>query len=365
MGDAPLLKDFVDRESVTAIVGAVAVAAGGLDEDTLLELIFDSEWEERALKQRIRHIAVSVRSFLPPDYAEALRIMRDAARTVDGGWMSVWSFNDFVEEYGVDHPDISLPALEQFTKLASSEFAVRPFIVSYPVRMAKQMLAWASHSDPAVRRLASEGYRPRLPWGMGLPELKKDPSPIIPVLEELRRDPSEDVRRSVANNLNDISKDHPDLVVRLLGEWKDGTPETAALIKHALRTLLKQGHPGALELLGFPQEVHVELVAASVDPVVARVGESTVLNLKIRSTADAPQRLMVDYAVIFQNASGTGSRKVYKGAAIDLNGGETFVLERKISLAQRTTRRIIAGPHSVEIQVNGAVLAAVPFDVVA
>ena len=364
MGDAPVLKDFIDRESVTAVVGAVATAAGGLDEEALLERIFDDEWEERALKQRIRHIAVSIRPFLPEDYPEALRIMRDAARTVDGGWMSVWSFNDFVEEYGVGHPDISLPALEQFTRLASSEFAVRPFIVDYPERMAEQMLAWADHPDPAVRRLASEGYRPRLPWGMGLPDLKKDPSPIIPVLEKLRGDPSEDVRRSVANNLNDISKDHPDLVVKLLGEWADGSPEIEATIKHALRTLLKQGHPGALGLLGFRADAQVEVIAAAVDPAVARVGESTVLSLEIRSTSNALQRLMLDHAVIFQNASGTGSRKVYKGAAIDLGGGETFVLERKISLAQRTTRRIIAGPHSVEVQVNGAVLVAVLFDVV-
>ena len=364
MSDAPVLKDFIDRESVAAIVSAVAAAAGGLDEDTILEQIFDDEWEARALKQRIRHIAVSVRSHLPDDYAAALQIMRRAARAVDGGWISLWAFNDFVEEYGVDHPDLSLPALEQFTKFASSEFAVRPFIARYPARMAAQMLAWARDADPRVRRLASEGFRPRLPWGMGLPGLKEDPAPVIPVLEQLRKDPSEDVRRSVANNLNDISKDHPDLVVGLLVEWADESPETDALAKHALRTLLKQGHPGALELLGFRRDPQVDLISAAVDPVVARVGESTMLSIEIRSTTDAPQKLMVDYAVVFQNASGSGSRKVYKGAVVDLGGGETFALSRKISLAQRTTRRIIAGPHSVEAQVNGGVLAAVSFDVV-
>ena len=330
----------------------------------MLEDIFDCDWEERALKQRIRHIAVSIRSFLPDDYAAALRIMREAARSVDGGWMSVWSFNDFVEEYGVDQPDLSLPALEQFTKLASAEFAVRPFIIRYPERMADQMLTWAHDADPLVRRLASEGFRPRLPWGVGIPELKRDPSPIIPVLELLKSDPSEDVRRSVANNLNDISKDHADVVVRLLGEWADGSPEIEGVTKHALRTLLKQGHPGALELLGFHGDVSVDVVGAAIDPAVVRVGDSTVLSAEIRSTGDAPEKLMVDYAVNFQNVSGTGSRKVYKGVVVDLGGGELFVLKRKISLAQRTTRRIIAGPHSVEIQVNGVVHAVVPFDVI-
>jgi 3-methyladenine DNA glycosylase AlkC len=364
MSDAPLLKDFVDRESVAAVVAAVAEAAGGLDQEALLERIFDDGWEERALKQRIRHIAVSVRSFLPDDYAAALRIMQQAARAVDAGWMSVWSFNDFVEEYGVEHPDLSLPALEQFTKLASSEFAVRPFIIRYPQRMAEQMLTWSRDADPHVRRLASEGFRPRLPWGIGLPDLKRDPTPIIPVLEQLKKDPSEVVRRSVANNLNDISKDHPDLVVRLLSEWADGSLEIEATTRHALRTLLKQGHPGALQLLGFPTYSHVEVIAAAVDPVVVRVGESTVLCVEIRSTTDAGQKLMVDYAVNFQTASATSSRKVYKGVVVDLSGGEAFVLKRKISLAQRTTRRVIAGPHLVEVQVNGVVVVGVPFDVV-
>ena len=120
----PVLKDFIDRESVEAVVAAVAAAGGGLDEADVLDRIFDDEWEERALKQRIRHIAVSIRSYLPSEFAAALRIMREAARTVDTGWMSVWAFNDFVEEFGVEYPDLSLPALEQFTKLASAEFAV-------------------------------------------------------------------------------------------------------------------------------------------------------------------------------------------------------------------------------------------------
>ena len=156
MSDAPVLKDFIDRESVEAIVAAVAAAGGGLDEADVLDHIFDDEWEERALKQRIRHIAVSIRSYLPSEFAAALRIMREAAQTVDTGWMSVWAFNDFVEEFGVEYPDLSLPALEQFTKLASAEFAVRPFIIRYPERLAAQMLTWARDPDPGVRRLASE-----------------------------------------------------------------------------------------------------------------------------------------------------------------------------------------------------------------
>ncbi|MDJ0924112.1 MAG: DNA alkylation repair protein [Acidimicrobiia bacterium] len=363
MGDAPLLKDFIDRESVAAVARAVSTAAGGLNEDEVVGQVLDDEWEDRALKQRIRHIAVTVRAFLPEDYGQALTIMRAAAQVVDAGWMSVWAFNDFVEEYGVDQPDLSLPALEQFTKLASAEFAVRPFIARYPDRMAAQMLEWARDEDPLVRRLASEGFRPRLPWGMGLPALKQDPSPILPVLAELRQDPSEDVRRSVANNLNDISKDHPELVVDLLAVWGDGTPEMEALTKHALRTLLKKGHPGALQLLGFgAADVNVDEVV--VTPAQGRIGEHVTLEFTVTSTAADTQLLMVDYAVVFQNVSGTGSRKVFKGTVADLGAGESLKLRRKMSLAQQTTRRIIPGPHSVDVQVNGAVLASAQFDVV-
>ena len=363
MGDAPLLKDFIDREAVTAVADAVAGVADSVGADDIVAAVLDDSWDDRALKQRIRHVAVTVRSFLPADYLEALPIMRKAARDVESGWVG-WVFNDFVEEYGVDHPDSSLPALEQFTKLASAEFAVRPFIQRYPERMAVQMLEWAANPDALVRRLATEGFRPRLPWGMGLPAVKQDPAPVIPVLELLRHDPSEDVRRSVANNLNDISKDHPELVVDLLGNWADDTPEMAALTKHALRTLLKQGHTGAMALLGFSATPEVRLAAVTIDPSVAPVGGHVHVEFAIESTAATPQLVMVDYAVTYQNASGTGSRKVFKGKVAELDRGESLVMKRKVSLQPMTTRRIFPGPHEVEIQVNGVVLGKAQFDVV-
>ena len=363
MADAPLLKDFVDRDSVVAIAEAVASVAPGVNPSRIVTAVFDDDWEERALKQRIRHIAVSVRAYLPDDYPSALAIMRQAAEQVETGWMSIWAFNDFVEEYGVEDPDLSLPALEQFTKLASAEFAVRPFIKQYPERMADQMLQWARHADPLVRRLASEGFRPRLPWGMGIAALKADPTPILPVLELLRNDPSEDVRRSVANNLNDISKDHPDVVVSLLREWGGDTPEAEALRTHALRTLLKQGNPDALLVLGFSASPGVTVTDVAIDPAAAPVGGSVFLEFTVVSTADRLQPVMIDYAVTFQNKSGTGSRKVFKGVVTELDGRDSTTLRRKINLAPQTTRQIFPGPHGVEIQVNGAVLAGARFDV--
>lgn len=365
MAETPLLKDFIDRKAVAAVAESVAAAAPDVDADDIVDSVFDAAWDERALKQRIRHIAISIRAQLPEDYPEALAIMRRAGATVDtdGGWMSVWAFNDFVEEFGVGDPDISLPALEQFTKLASAEFAVRPFIKRYPKRMAEQMLSWAHNGDAAVRRLASEGYRPRLPWGMGIPALKEDPAPIVPILEVLRSDPSEVVRRSVANNLNDISRDHPDLVVNLLATWADDSAEGVALTKHALRTLVKQGNPAALELIGFSPDPQVELLRLEVTPSPAAVGAATFLDLELRSLAEEVQNLLIDFAVVYQTVSGATSRKVFKGITAMAEPGQVIGMRRKISLAQRTTRRIFPGPHAVEVQVNGVPLGAVPFDV--
>lgn len=364
MADAPLLKDMVDPKSVAEIATAIASASPGFDEQAFVAEVFDSEWAERALKQRVRHIAVVARTSLGGDYAAALGVMREAARHLPSAGLAVWCLNEFVEEFGLDDPDRSLPALEQFTKIASAEFAVRPFINRYPEMMADQMLTWAHDDDPHVRRLATEGFRPRLPWGMGLPAVKKDPSPVLSVLEQLRDDPSETVRRSVANNLNDISKEHPELVVAILSRWGADTAEAEALRKHALRTLLKKGHNGALELLGFSKDAAVAVTQMGVVPATAAVGEHVFVEFCVTSTADRSQQVMVDYAVVFQNASGTGSRKVFKGKVEELGAGESIVMRRKVSLRQMTTRRIRPGLHSAEVQVNGVVLAVADFDVV-
>lgn len=361
--DRLLLKDLIDEPSVRALVTAVAAVQPGTPIETVVAEVFDDEWFKRELKQRIRHVAVMLYRHLPADYPTAIAVLRAAATQVEELGFSAMVFNDFVEEYGVDDPDTSLPALEQFTTLVSAEFAVRPFINRYPDRLFGQLLAWAGSDDWRVRRLASEGSRPRLPWGRGLPSLKQDPSPLLPILGALRTDPSEDVRRSVANSLNDISKDHPEFVVEVLSAWQDGSTEFAALTKHALRTLLKQGHPGALELLGFSPDPEVEVRAIQVEPASTPIGGAVQLHFEVHSTGRQAQQLMIDYTVIFQNASGTGSRKVFKGKVIELVPGDYLEMRRKISLQPLSTRSIFPGIHSVEVQVNGTVLDRVEFEV--
>jgi 3-methyladenine DNA glycosylase AlkC len=358
-----LLKDLIDVPSVTALAAAVATVQPDAEAGAIVEQVFDGEWPDRELKQRTRHIAIVLHGSLPPDYTEALAVLRRAATGVGELGFTAMAFNDFVEAYGVEYPDVSLAALEQFTTLVSAEFAVRPFIERYPDLLFAQLLTWTRHEDWRVRRLATEGSRPRLPWGMGLRPLQDDPAPILPVLTVLRSDPSEDVRRSVANSLNDISKDHPDVVVQVLTSWQDGSSETDTLTKHALRTLLKKGHPGALGLLGFSSEPDVAIREAKVEPASTSIGGSVQLTFEVVGTGPGPQRLMIDFAVEFQNVSGTGSRKVFKGTVMELAGGDHVAMRRKISLRPMSTRAILAGPHFVEIQVNGRVLERLGFTV--
>lgn len=362
-GDPPLLKDMIDDEAVAAL-GAAVRSVHPFDEGAFMGAVFDEDWDSRALKQRVRHVATVFHDLLPEPYPEALGVLREAADGMRSAGMAAWALCDFVEVYGLDHPELSLPALEQFTTVISAEFAVRPFIARYPERMMRQHHDWASHADPAVRRLASEGARPRLPWGMALRDLQADPAPLVPILESLRADPSADVRRSVANNLNDISRDHPDLVVSLLTSWQDDSPEMAELTKHALRSLLKQGHPEALALLGFTADAEFEVTALAVDPTLVPVGGATSLKFELRPTAEGRHAFMVDYAITYQNYSQTGSRKVFKGTTAERGRGEPLEMHRRISLASRSTRTIYPGRHRVEVLVNGSSAGTVEFEVV-
>ena len=222
----------------------------------------------------------------------------------------------------------------------------------------------AEDDDWRVRRLASEGCRPRLPWGMALKPLQEDPSPILPILAALRLDESEDVRRSVANNLNDIAKDHPDVVVSVLTDWQDGTRETAALTKHALRTLLKRGDPDALRLIGQDPDAPSAVTGFHVDPPAPGIGEKGRFHLTVASEAATRQSFRVDLVVGFLKANGSHSPKVFTVKTIELDPGESTELSRLVTFQQLSTRRVYAGLHTAAVQVNGKERASISFEVI-
>ena len=362
-GERFLLKDFFNRETIGIIADAVVAAYPEFDRRRFHRAVFDEEWQTRELKQRMRHVADALRANLPDDYETALSILVEAApHTAEAGFAAM-VMSDYVEAYGVDHFEASVAALAVFTRTVSAEFAVRPFLARYPQRMLAQMSEWAASDDPALRRLASEGTRPRLPWGMALKQYQADPTPLVPLLETLRHDPSEDVRRSVANNLNDIAKDHPDLVVATLGRWQDETPEVADITRHALRVLIKKGHRGALGLLGFRPDPDVVVEDLTVEPATVQIGDKARVAFSIRSVGDHPQPIVVDGVVHFARPRAR-STKIYKWKTTELDPGEQLVMSRSVSLQHMSTRTIHPGTHEVEVQVNGTRLAGVTFEVV-
>jgi len=360
------LKDTLfNAEIVLPFASAIQTVYPEFDIDSFNRSVFDDGWDDLALMDRMRHVAAVLHDHLPEDYRTALKILVDAAPHLPQAGFICLVPTDFVAQFGLDDPDASLPALEVFTKLGSAEFAIRPFIDKYPDRVMAQMLAWADHPHEGVRRTASEGCRPRLPWGMRLKALMGDPSPILPILEKLKHDSSESVRRSVANNLNDISKDNPAVVIDLLRRWNADDPDDEpiqAITRHALRTLVKAGDKDALELLGFPADPQIIVRDVQVTPEAIALGEKVTLTFEIESTGSEPQDLMIDYVVHHMKANGEQTPKVFKLKQVTIQPGEVICVERRHGIKPITTRVYYPGRHSIQPQVNGVAYERVDFE---
>jgi 3-methyladenine DNA glycosylase AlkC len=357
-----LLKDMFNRQFVDALVAAIQREYPAFDREAFSERVFDAGWKARELKQRMRHITMRMHDSLPANYHAALDILQRALPSLSGYGFEKMVFPDYVEAFGLDDWEASIAALEKFTQRISAEFAIRSFINRQQDRTMAQMYDWAEHDHPGVRRLASEGCRPRLPWGMHLPALKADPAPILPILEQLKQDESESVRRSVANNLNDISKDHPDVVINVLRRWQAHDTEPIRWItSHALRTLLKQGHPEALDLLGYLGDPAIDLRDLTVEPEVVPLGGMVTFSFEIQSLSDQSQDLMIDFVAHLIKANGKPSPKVFKLTKKTLKAGQAVQITKSFSFKAITTRRYYPGEQAIEPKINGKSFGRVTF----
>lgn len=348
---AELLKHRYSKAYVERLAAALAEADPRIDASAFVRAVLGRGWSGLELKQRMRRIAECLHAHVPGDYRAQLATLRRAAPGF-GGFEGMF-FPDFVERYGLDDFDASVEALAELTRYSSSEFAVRPFIVRYGDRMLRVLARWARHENEHVRRLASEGSRPRLPWGMRLPRFVADPAPVLAILERLKDDPSEYVRRSVANNLNDIAKDHPDAVLAVAWRWLGRSPHTDALVKHACRTLLKRGDPRALRMFGHHDGVAVEVRGFRLGAARIAIGDDLAFAFALRLKQDQPAKLRIEYAVDFVKANGGTSRKVFKLAERRLEPGATLRFARRHRFRDFTTRKHYPGTHRVAIVVNG------------
>ncbi len=329
------------------------------------------------LKQRSNAIRDTLVDYLPEDFQTATDILVNSLAPEDRdesvnfgsasegvhGWM-IQPMADFLALRGLDHPEVAMPALAEMTKRFTAEFAVRPFLDADPDGAMAWFQNWAVDPNMHVRRLASEGCRPRLPWGMKLHAFVADPSPLLPVLTTLRDDPEEYVRRSVANNLNDIAKDHPDLVAKVAKDWMKGASnDRQRLVKHACRSLIKDGHVGALDALGYGP-ASVELEEFKVATPKLYFGEALSFEATIVSTAAHSQDLIVDFVVHHVKADGSRTPKVFKLKIATIGAGKTLKISKRHPIKPITTRVYYGGQHRVELQVNGAVLGGAEFDLI-
>lgn len=356
------LKSMFAAQYVVDLATAIQAIYPQFDAVTLPACVFDNNWEQRELKARMRHITLCLHDFLPVDFRAALGILRRAAPQMGAYGFQNLVFSDYVEVYGLDDWDAAMRALEQFTQMISAEFAIRPFIVRYPERTLARMLEWARSDNVHLRRLASEGCRPRLPWGIALNALKADPAPILPILEQLKCDKAETVRRSVSNNLNDISKDNPDVVIDVLRRWQAyETREMRWITEHALRGLIKAGSPEALELLGYPQNPSIVVSDITVTPQRIPLGSKVMLSFTIESTSDQTQNLMIDFVVYLLRANGKHTPKVFKLAKRAIQPGEIIQLQKSIGFQPVTVRKYYPGDHYVAPKINGTEYERVTF----
>lgn len=326
------------------------------------------------LKPRVLHVARALGEALPADFPTAASAIEAALRPIapdapladlvasdDGlaGW-GIWPLTEFVATHGLPHCDRALACLRELTQRWTAEYAVRPFLVEHEARTLATLRDWLGDASHHVRRLCSEGSRPRLPWGMQLVRFVADPSPTLPILRALQDDPSEYVRRSVANHLNDIAKDHPQVVAAWLREHlPDASKERAALLRHASRTLVKRGDRAVLAAFGVDR-AFVGDVAFAVAPKQVRIGAHVELQCTLRSRAKSAQRLVLDYTVVHEERAASGG-KVWKGWTLELGGGEERTLTKRHSLRVVTTRRLVPGRHRVELRINGRAAGAAEF----
>jgi 3-methyladenine DNA glycosylase AlkC len=340
-----------------------------IDVTRFLEVV-EPDYESLGYGERARRIVEGLEAVLPNEVPRAFDILVAALgpEPVDEEGLSgfdgfyVVPLTMYVSRHGLDHLEKSLSALYEMTKRFSAESEIRPFLERYPERTLEFLRELSADSSPYARRLASEGTRPRLPLASRLKAFIENPSPVIDILDLLVCDPTELVRRSVANNLNDISKDNPEVAVATLARWRKEFPgaSTERIIRHAARTLIKSDHPGALGLLGFHEpKLRVERWEAA--PLRVRLGETLTFSLTLRSEETHDQRLAMNYVIHFVKSRGSRSRKVFRLPDKVLPAEGTLSIERRHVFRDYRNQRFYSGEHQIDIVVNGRVVVTEAF----
>jgi 3-methyladenine DNA glycosylase AlkC len=366
------LKNKFGPEIPARIAGMIASVHPDFDPEAFLATALDG-YAALDLTPRGRQIATALRRHLPDSYPAAVDILLASLgpklETTERFGMAPFLYLPhvlFVAEYGLDHFEPSLHAQYELTQRFSAEFSIRAYLERYPDATLDRLRAWTRDPSPHVRRLVSEGTRPRLPWAPRLRAFQRDPSPVLDLLERLKDDPELYVRRSVANNLNDIGKDHPDLLADVARRWMAGASEERQwIVRHALRSAVKRGEAGALDVLGFAGRPDVSVRSISITPSRPRIGDRVTVAFELVGAGSTTQSVLVDFRIHFVKANGKTSPKVFKLTSADLSPGDSLPLAKSISLADLSTRRHYPGIHQVDLLINGAAIPLGQFELIA
>jgi 3-methyladenine DNA glycosylase AlkC len=367
------LKNLFGPEMVHRAASAIAAVYDDFDVDGFAAVALDG-FESLELTPRCRQIAAAMADFLPNDREQAINILIDSLGPelrncdpseapptddpdVDDNPMSGFFYlphGYFLADNGGDHFDAVMRANYEITKRATSEFSIRTPLRDHTAATVEVLAEWALDANVHVRRCVSEGTRPRLPWSFRLRCFQEDPAPVLQLLDLLKDDPVEYVRRSVANNLNDIAKDHPEVVVEVARRWwADGDRNRRRLVRHALRTLVKAGDPDALGVLGFSADSPAGVGDVTIEPGSVAIGGKVRIQATIENPSDRSCSALVDLRVHFVKTNGSTNPKVFKGSELNLEAGGSAVVSKTVSVAQHTTRTHYPGEHRVEVMING------------
>lgn len=371
MADA--FKNFLSQAVIEQMAAHFSKHSSRFDEQAFIADA-TKDLDKLELKARSVRISETMIKHFPDDFNEAAPIILSSLATVVnedgsyemsessgiGGW-AIMPIDHYVALQGHAHFDRSMSLFKELTKRFTAEFGIRYFLLKSPEKTMAVMRTWAKDENEHVRRLASEGSRPKLPWSMHLTMFIEDPIPVVELLEILKDDEAEYVRRSVANNLNDIAKDHPELVANIAEKWMhNASKNRQRLVRHACRTLLKNGHEKTLKVLGFelPALKHAALIVQTPDVIF---GSALEFSLTLQSSVHHPQPMMIDFIIHHQKANGSTSPKVFKWKTATLTPSKTLSMVKKHAIKKITTRVYYPGLHTLEVMVNGVSVGKADF----
>ncbi len=353
--ESGLWKDYLNKTTLGLLATELQAAHKKFDRDGFLKAVLANKFSELELKDRMARVAQVLRDFMPGDYQATTKIFIKAAPRLKT-FLNLCLMS-YIEQFGLEDFDTSVEAMEALTEYSSAEFAIRPYMNRYTNEMIPVLHHWADSSNEHVRRLAAEGSRPRGVWTAHIEAFRKDPLPVVELLEKLKADESLYVRKAVANNLNDISKDHPDVVIKVATTWKKGGDKhTDWIVRHACRSLIKLGDPRVFPLLGFTASPKIELSGFQVTPKTAKIGEGIALSGEIHSKAKTSQKLAIDYRVYFLTKRGGTTSRVFKLSEKTLPPGGVLPIRTRHAFKNTSTRTHYAGKHKIELIVNGEIL---------